>query len=237
MKSRWFFLSIFAGTSIMALAQNGPVVQNSSSGTAQNSFSVHTSSATEMVKMREAGVDSAVIRSYIQTLQVPYKATADDILYLHEHKVPDDLVVEWIKKGGELVGLVAQSRAPAPGPQQSAQSPDLVTAAAPAPLPVQVQQAQPQVVYQTAPPTVVYSSPSYVYSDPYWYVPPVSIGFSWGWGFPRWGGHGGHFGHGGYRGFGHYNYATYHGGGYRGSGWGGHGGGGMHGGGHGGGRH
>jgi hypothetical protein len=227
MKACFLVLSVLGGLSFSVAAQNAPVANNSSPG-----FTVHSSSAAEIVKMRDAGVDASIIRSYIQTLQVPYKATAEDILYLHDRKVPDELVVDWIKKGGELVRpSTAQAQVQPLATQQGAQSPDLVTAATRAPLPVQVQQPAPQVVYQNPAPTVVYSSPSYVYADPYWYVPPVSIGFSWGWGFPHyWGGYrGGH--HYGHRGYGH--------GGYRGGGswvshgrggWGGHGGGGgMHG--------
>jgi hypothetical protein len=244
MKTCFFLLSALAGLSFSVAAQNEPVANNSAPG-----FTVHTSSAAEIVKMREAGVDVSVIRSYIQTLQVPFKATAEDILYLHDHKIPDDLLVDWVKKGGELVApRTAQAQAQPQAIQPSAQSPDLVAAATPAPSPVQVQQPAPQVVYQNPTPTVIYSSPSYVYSDPYWYVPPVSIGFSWGYPY-YWGGyHGGHYyGHGGYghgsyygggnyHGGGHYNVVSHNGGGswggHSGGGWGGHsGGGGMHGGG------
>jgi len=250
MKTRSLLLPVLAGSSLVAFAQNAPVTDNVTgpAPATQHSFSVHTSSAGEIVKMRDAGVDGSVIRSYVQTLQVPYKATAEDILYLHDHKVPDDVVVEWIKKGGELVASSAQAQAQPQIVQHGAQSPDMVAATIPAPLPVQVQQPAPQqqVVYQNPAPTVVYSSPSYVYSDPYWYTSPVSIGFSWGWGYPYyWGGyygghyygHGGYYHGGGYHGGGHYNYVSYHGGGggYHGGGsWGGHaggGGGGMHGGG------
>jgi hypothetical protein len=230
MKTCFLLLSVLAALSVSVAAQNGPVADNAAPG-----FTTHTSSAAEIVKMRDAGVDGSVIRSYIQTLQVPYKATAVDILYLHDHKVPDELVVDWIKKGGELVSpSTAQARVQPQAAQQGAQSPDLVTAATPAPLPVQVQQPAPQVVYQNPAPTVVYSSPSYVYSDPYWYVPPVSIGFSWGWGYPyyrggHYYGHGGYYGGGAYHGGGHYNVVSHHGGanwaGHGGGSWGGHGGG------------
>jgi hypothetical protein len=237
MKTLCLLLPVLAGSALVAFAQNTPVSDNgpTPASTPSPSFSVHTSSAKEIVKMRDAGVDGSVLRSYVQTLQVPYKATAEDILYLHDHKVPDDVVVEWIKKGGELVGPVAQTQTQSQGAQQGAQSPDLVAAATPAPLPVQVQQAQPQVIYQNPAPTVVYSSPSYAYSDPYWYVPPVSIGFSWG--YPYWGGgfYGGHYyGRSGfYHGGAHYagHFGGFHGGGN----WGGHGGGTHFGGGHGGG--
>src|SRR5262245_349524 len=112
MKTRSLLLPVLAGSSLIAFAQHAPGKDNATApATQQHSFSVHTSSAAEIVKMRDAGVDGSVIRSYVQTLQVPYKATAEDILYLHDHKVPDDVVVEWIKKGGELVALGVQAQA------------------------------------------------------------------------------------------------------------------------------
>src|SRR6185295_201384 len=167
----------------------------------QQSYSPHivTSSATEIVQMKEKGLDVNVLRAYVQSLREPFKATVDDIIYLHQNKVPDDLISQWINKGSDLVhasaALQAQQQMPAPpAPAQ----PAAVT--------------QPAVVYQSpqvvSAPPVVYNSPSYVYSDYYW--PSVSLGFSWG--YPYWGyrypyyyGHYGHgyYGHGGYYG-GHY---------------------------------
>jgi hypothetical protein len=174
--------------------------------------------------MQEAGLASDVIRAFINNATVPYKATVDDILYLHDHKVPDDLVCDWIRKGGDLVARAANSPA-------AARSPDLVASAsipaqsAPAAAPVIVQQ-QPAVVYQTAPP-VVYSTPAPVYvdADPFWYGAgvPISIGLGFGWGRSHWGySHWGHsFPH---HAGGHFGYVNH----FRG-GWGGHAGGRFHG--------
>jgi hypothetical protein len=245
-----------AGSAFVSAAFAAPLqVENEHAGAAmvagdQKDWTPRTASAVEMVKLKDAGLDPSVIKAYIQAARVPYKATAPDILYLHEHRIPDDLISEWIKKGSDLVVLAAQAPPPA-------SSPDLVASNAQPPQAV----AQPQVVYQAAPqpasPTVVYTSPSYVYSDysyPYsysypWYS-PISIGFSWGWGYPYYshghyyGGHYGHYNggysHGGWGGSaGHGGWA--HGGssGHYGGGGGGHtmsagfhGGGGGHGGGH-----
>lgn len=182
-------------------------------------WTVITSSAQELVKMKDAGLEGNVIKAYVESMRVPFKATADDILYLHEHQVSDEVICDWIKKGGQLTQWAAQ---------QPARSPDLVASSAPPviaqPL-VSTQPAAPTVIYQAAPqaaaPTVVYQSPSYAYWDNYYYNPPVYLGFSWGWGRP-------YYGWGGYYhapvrvGFGgHY-------GGHFGGGFGGHGGGGVH---------
>ena len=82
MKTRSLLFPVLAVSSLIALAQNTALAADAVAPATAKNFSVHTSSATEIVKMRDAGVDGSVIRSYIQTLQVPYKATAEDILYI-----------------------------------------------------------------------------------------------------------------------------------------------------------
>src|SRR5688572_12742303 len=199
MKARYLFLLVLTGFTLYSSAPaqeasaqvSAPVAANPTQGAAASNGTAHegklrTASAIEIQKMRDAGLEPAVIRAYIQTLREPYKVTAEDVLYLHDHKVPDDLITDWMKKSGTL----ATPSAPAPSGPYPARSPDLVASATPNPLPVQVQQEQPQqaqqpqpqTVYQTtASPTVVYTSPSYVYSyDPYWYTPSLSFGLSWG---------------------------------------------------------
>ena len=145
----------------------------------QKDWSHYTASAKEIVRMKDAGLNENVIRAYIQNSNIPYKSTVDDILYLHQQNVSEDLICDWIKKGSELTTALPASPAPA-------KSPDLAAASTPAPAPVvQSQpvlvQQQPTVVYQPAP-QVIYAQPSYIYrdNDPYWYAPPVSFGFSFG---------------------------------------------------------
>jgi len=177
-----------------------------------------TRSATEIVKMQAAGIEKGVIQAFILSAKTPYKATAEDILYLHDNKVSDDLVREWVQKGNELNGAPSVA---AHSPDLIAHSPDPASPAQPAPM---IQEAAPaaapSVVYQN-PPTVV-TSPSVVYSYgysypyPYYYSSPISLGFYWGGGPYYY--HGGHYYyHGGYGGHG------YSGGGH--GGYGGHGGG------------
>jgi hypothetical protein len=186
----------------------------------QKDWSQYTPSAREIVRMKSAGIDDKVLRAYIENSKVAYNATAEDILFLHQNKISDELISDWIKHGGELA---AQGATPA-------QSPDLAASAAPAPQPAPVATQQPTVVYQAAPqvatPPVVYSSPTYIYPDysPYYYSPPITFGFSYGFGRPYWGhshfyapvhiGFSHHFG-GGFRGGAHFHGGGHFGGHHR----------------------
>lgn len=189
-------VALLSISAVFAAAQPlSQTVASANTSYEQKNWSVYTASAQEIVRMQESGVAAGVIRTYILNSNVPFKPTVDDILYLHKHQVPDDLVSDWIKKGSELT-VAAQPTQPASSPDLVAantqpQQPQPAPAATPAPAqqqaPVVVTQQQPTVVYQQAPPTVVYQSPTYVYTEPYYYTPPVSIGFSYGWGRPYWG--------------------------------------------------
>jgi hypothetical protein len=213
-------------------------------------WTFHTASATEIVKMQEAGVEKSIIQKYVESSSAPYRATSDDIIYLHQNKVPDELITQWIQRGTELRSSAAQIyQQPAPQPEVSSNATIEQPMVQPAPV---IVQSQPQVV--TAPsPTVVYTSPNYVYSDypASWYWgwsgPPIYLGFSWrggyynhyGFGGPRFYGHVGPGVHGGYYGGFHGGtvHAGFNGGGFHGGGFsggfhgGGFGGGGFHGGG------
>src|SRR5581483_11888330 len=118
----FFFLAVLASLALLSSGRALEVSQNTVTTTTtttsndaapppavvRKDSSVRTSSASELVKMQEAGVDASVIRAYVQTLRVPYKPTSDDILYMHDHKVPDDVISDWIKKGADLMTLAAR---------------------------------------------------------------------------------------------------------------------------------
>jgi len=213
--SSFVSLSLLASISSFALqletnnpAPAYPAATTGEKAFAQKSWNMQTSSAQEIVHMKEQGLDPNVIRAYVQSARVPYKATVDDIIYLHKNSVPDDLITEWINKGSDLV-------------RASATIQEQQLAAAPQPAPAAPAVApQPQVVYQApqtvAAPPVVYTAPAYGYSDySYWY-PPISLSF--GWGYPYWGHsyyshYPYHYGYGhGYYGGSHYSGAHYSGG-------------------------
>src|SRR3954468_4564059 len=81
-----------------------------------------TGSAVDIVKMQSAGLEKGVLQAFILGAKTPYKATVEDILYLHQNKVPDDLVREWVQKGNELNGAPALA---AHSPDLAAHSPEL----------------------------------------------------------------------------------------------------------------
>lgn len=157
-----------------ASASNAPKTQLSSRTSAPR-----TASAVDIVKLKKAGLDNSVLKAFIDASRTPYIATVEDILYLHENQIAQDLIAAWMQKGSELVERSAQASIAARNPmiQQQNQA---------------VQQQQPsQVIYQTAPaetqPVVVYTSPSYGYSayySPYSYWPSYY--------YPTWGFHGFH---------------------------------------------
>ncbi len=155
-----------------------------------------------VVKLSEGGVDAAVIQAHVEASRISVPPTADEIIYLHAHRVPASVITAMINHGAKMSERAAlaavqavQRQPPAPQPQ----------AAAPAP-PVQVVTVvQPTPTYVTSPTYVypsysscVYSYPSYSYYcgwPRYGYCYPGSFNFSFGFGY-----RGGHFGHY-YRGF------------------------------------
>ena len=186
-----------------------------------------SASAMDIVKLKKAGLDASVIKAFIDTYRVPYVATMEDILYLHENQVPQDLITAWMRKGGELVERSQQAAMAARNAiiqQQNLQQ---------APV---TQQQQPQVVYGTAPapsePAVVYAAPSYYasgYYRPYYsgysYYPYYYPYYSWPYfsfyyhnrhGHGHYGKHYGHYSGYGFKHYGGRHYYKHHGGHYNG---------------------
>lgn len=168
--------------------------------------------ASQVLKLQQAGLGTDVLVNYVNSANVSFSLRADDIVYLHNAGVPQEVITAMQQKQT----AVAQNATPAPA-QQPVQSQSQSTMVNP-PSP----ESQTTVVAQ---PPVVYSSPTYVYpSYPYYsyyggypyYGPSISLGFGWGYGGygHGWYGHG-WYGHGGY---GHGGWGGYHGGG----GWHGH---------------
>jgi hypothetical protein len=162
---------------------------------------------TDLLKMQERGIDKSVMRSYIESSPVAYQPTVEEIIYLHQQGLPDDLTTLLIHHGAQL-----RAQSPVPAQNQASIGADSTPVAAP------VQPQQPIVVSTPAP---VYNVPSttYVYSDPYpVYGPSVSLDFGF-WGSPYW------------RSYPYYRSYGFHGGSYVSHGWsGGYHGGSDHGG-------
>jgi hypothetical protein len=220
-------LSLFFGLNAFALLTS-KTVSTEGPGAAQG---VREHTAAAIVRLHQAGLDPRVLLAYIQSRRVPYNATAEDILFLHQNKIPEEVIVAWINTGSALISTAVQAQAQAHAPAP-ARSPDLVAAYGNNQAGPIVVQQQP-VVYQAAPaviaaPPVAYSYPTYVYPSYGWSVSPY-FGFSYGWRRPYWSGwshyrhphhhfgswhggwaghyrHPGHFGrhHTGHRHFGHY---------------------------------
>lgn len=165
--------------------------------------------ASEIIKLKRAGVSTEVQKSFVDNASPSSSPpTSDDLVALNRLKVDESVILSLIANA---------SKAPPvsnPAPPAMAGSPPAVVSAVPPPMtaPV-VTEAAPQVVYSPAP--VYYSTPAYSsyyygygYNYPYYrYYGPsyysyrypafrVSIGSRGGWGGHVGGGHvgGGHVG-------------------------------------------
>lgn len=129
-----------------------------------------SSLSEEIVKMAAAGVGTGIIRAYVERSMTAYPPRAEEIVYLHEHGIPADVVTALIQRASEL-----QERAEKAARESAKLAPQRVPPAPPAPV---VQ--QPVYVY---PPQPAYGA--YTYS--YWYSYPkcVYVGYpSWCWVWP-----------------------------------------------------
>ena len=149
--------------------------------------------ASEVVKMHQGGLGPDVITGYVNNTQSPFRLNADNIIYLHQIGVPQEVITAMIQRDGQLQreSAAAQQAAPAYAPVAAAPAPaPMIVPATPAPV---VTYAAPQVypVY----PDYGYGYPAYGYAYPD-YGPTIVVGGPW-WG---WGWGGGGFRHGGFRG-------------------------------------
>jgi hypothetical protein len=148
---------------------------------------------TQVVKLQQGGLGKDILVTYVSNANLSFRLRADDIVYLHKVGVPDEVINAMMDKERNQA-VLAQNSAPAPAlvQQPVAQQPQATMVNPPV--------AQTTVVTQ---PPVVYTSPSYSYDYPYYggsyyYGPPVSLSFGFGWG-RGWGGWGGGW-HGGWGG-------------------------------------
>jgi len=146
----------------------------------------------EVVKMLKAGVDTRVIKAYIDTSAGTFHLNADEIITLYQQRVNSDLIQAMLRQGtptpvNETAGQPANPTPPVqPAPEVNANPPvqpaPEVALAPPAPPAPEANYAPPAVndVYAAPPVT-----PAYTYVDPapgYVVYPPsgyVSVGVAW----------------------------------------------------------
>lgn len=199
----------FPKTFLAVIAAAG-VALSAMTGGAQNSAPLLSYGVPQVLQLAQAKVSDATIIAYIRNSGNSYNLTADQIIYLRQQGVSDDVLNVMLTQPKPAV-------APAPtAPPDNSYQAQTPAAYTPAPAPAYVQSA-PSTVY------VVPNSQTYyynTYSQPYYYpysysyFPSVSLAFAFG---------GSSYYHGGY-------YGSYHGGYYGGGGYHGGGmmGGGMH---------
>jgi hypothetical protein len=167
----------------------------------------------EIVRMSEAGMDTAVIQAYVENSSTSYNLRAEEIIYLREHGIHNSIITALIQRGAQPRESTTPAQANAP-------------AQAAPPAASNSSSAQPTVTYVAPPANPAYAySPSYTYNSPSVIVVPYSgynyysrPYFGFGYGLSSCGPYGyGGFGYGGYGYYGgyggyHRGYGGYHGG-------------------------
>jgi hypothetical protein len=69
----------------------------------------HSTGVDEILTMTQAGVSSEVLKTYVESSQIPYNLNATDLIDLKQHGVPDDLTMAMLKRGANLRTQAGQS--------------------------------------------------------------------------------------------------------------------------------
>jgi hypothetical protein len=78
-------------------------------------------SVQEVVKMMEAGVSKEVLKAYVENNHFDYVPTAQDLILLKQHAVPDDITTALVKRSAEAQAQKPQAPANVTGPINLAQ--------------------------------------------------------------------------------------------------------------------
>jgi hypothetical protein len=188
------------------------------SATAQNSAPQLAYGVPQVLQLVQAKVSDDTIIAYIHNSGNSYGLNADQIIYLRQQGVSDNILTVMLNQPRP-----ASSPAPTAPPDNSyqAQAPAVYT---PTPAPTYVQSAPPPSTVYVVPNSQNYYYNTYAqpYYYPYSYFPSISLAFGFGGSSYYHGGyyggyHGGYYGGGGYHGG--YPSGGYHGGGMGGGGW------------------
>lgn len=113
----------------------------------------------EVARMSEAGVDAMVLEAYVERPQTGYYLQVNDVLYLHEHKVPSSVIASMLRHAPRQMEQPQVSNVAYSQPAQVAPQP-------------------PQVIYTR--PAPVYVAPPYRYYPPWEVELGVGLGLSLG---------------------------------------------------------
>ena len=230
-------LAIAAVTALAFTAGNVAAQDSSATTTAQPAAASQPApqlsyGVPQVLQLVQAKISDGVIVNYIQNSGTIYSLKADEIVYLKQQGVSDDVLNAMLNQRSRLTGSTEAAATPANSTTASAQT---YAPATPAPAVIYDQQTAPPSTVYVIPDTQTYQYDTYYYSAyPYYSYPYYGGYYDYGWPAVSlsfgWGGYygGGYHGGGGIRGGG----GGFHGGGggLRG------GGGGIRGGGGGGGR-
>ncbi|HEY5914935.1 MAG TPA: hypothetical protein VJA21_30450 [Verrucomicrobiae bacterium] len=125
----------------------------------------------DVVKMLDAKVDAEVVKTYIKASGIAYNPSAEEIVALKKHGVPDDVQTALIQRGAEI-----RSQPVATAPASSAQAPVPYTTTAPAPY---ATSPVPDYAYDYGYPGASYWG--YPYYSSYYYPVGYPYWSSWWW--------------------------------------------------------
>jgi hypothetical protein len=227
MKTRFFQISLLTAAAALVFAA-GRVSAQISTVSAQPAVAGQSApqlsyGVPQVMQLVQAKISDSVIVNYIQSSSTIYSLSADEIVYLKQQGVSDNVLNAMLNQRGRVSGYTQPAAMTAsansvPATSTTATSDQSYTAAAP-PVTYVQQAAQPSTVY------VVPNTQTYYYSYPYYSVyyygwPAISLSFGY---------YGGSYCSGSYYHGGYYGGSSWHG--SSGGSWHGSSGGGWHGGG------
>jgi len=127
----------------------------------------------EIVRMSDAGSDTAVIQAFVETSPVAYNLKSEEIIYLKDHGIAPSIITAMIQHGAKLREQAAATQTLLAASQPPA-SPSAPIDSAPIEMPAQGYTPSPAYAYPSEPayyPSYPYYYPSYYYP---WY-PSVGV--------------------------------------------------------------
>lgn len=199
----------------MVPINGGPVTQAGTAdggGSPPATLNISSPAVSDVVKMVDAKVDPTVIKAFVQNATTTFNPSANDLIALKNHGVPDEILTAMLERGAQVRTQIAQALQKAPAATPSYTAPPMAPPVA----------AEPAPTYASYPADYApYSDYSYGYPAAYSYPYSYGYGYSYPYyssywpyyGYPYCGYYGhsycGHYGYpyGGY--YGHC-YAGYH---------------------------
>ena len=185
MKTRNFQSSFLAIAAVAALAftAGNVAAQDSTAATAQPAAASQPApqlsyGVPQVLQLVQAKISDGVIVNYIQNSGTIYSLKADEIVYLKQQGVSDNVLNAMLNQRSRLTGSTEPASTTASPTAASVQT---YAPAAPAPAVIYVQQTAPSSTVYVIPDTQTYLYDTYYYSGYPYYSYPYYGGYNYGW--------------------------------------------------------